>query len=71
MAKQPDLPPLGVGQAGILFFTEGNPVAVLVIRKAGRRSTRTVRFDQAETALAWCRGQGAVMVYCPACLDRN
>jgi len=71
MATPPNLPPLGSSQAGTLFCIEGNPVAVLVTLKAKRRATKPMRFDQAEAALAWCRRQGAVMVYCPARPDRN
>lgn len=62
------LPPM---PTPILFCTEGNPAALLLTFKAGRRSTRAMQFGQAESALAWCRGHGAVLVYCPAFPDRN
>jgi transposase len=72
MANQPKFSPLGFSQAGILFCTEGNPVAVLVTaRKASPRATKAMRFDQAEAALAWCRAHGAALIYCPAAPDRN
>ena len=62
------LPP---GPLKILFFSQGNPVAVLVTNRAGRRVTRSKKFGQAESALAWCRDHGAMLVYCPARPDQN
>ena len=64
-------PPDFAGQTKILFCNEGNPVAVLLTNRAGKRRTTTMNFPQAEAALAWCRDSGAVLVYCPVALDRN
>lgn len=55
----------------ILFFNEGNPVAMLVTNNAGRRKEQQMQFAQAEAALAWCRGHGATMVYMPLRLENN
>ena len=64
-------PPDFSGQSKILFFNEGNPVAVLLTRIAGKHKTKPMKFPQAEAALAWCRDSGAMMVYCPVALSRN
>ena len=56
-------PPSFAGQSKILFCNEGNPVAMLVSNKAGRRRLRAMNFPQAEAALAWCRSHEAVLVY--------
>ena len=59
------------GQSKIMFYSEGNPAAMLVTNRAGRRKSSTMTFATAEAALAWCRHSGAMMVYCPVALDRN
>ncbi len=55
----------------ILFCSEGNPAALLVAQNAGRRKTKPMQFAQAEAALAWCRGHGAILVYMPLSLEAN
>jgi hypothetical protein len=62
---------LPTGPAKILFCSEGNPVAILASNKAGRHTTKPMQFAQAEAALSWCRSHGAMMVYCPAGVERN
>ena len=64
-------PPNFAGQTKILFCNEGNPVAVLLTNRAGTRKQKPMTFPQAEAALAWCRHNGAMLVYCPVALDRN
>jgi hypothetical protein len=48
-----------------MFYTEGNPAALLVVNNAGRRSERMMGFPVAEAALTWCRQNGAMLVYMP------
>ena len=59
------------GQTKILFFNEGNPVALLVTNRAGRRKATARPFATAEAALGWCRANSAVLVYAPVALERN
>jgi hypothetical protein len=59
------------GQSKILFCNEGNPVALLVTSRAGRRKAVGRRFATAEAALAWCRRSSAVLLYFPVALERN
>jgi hypothetical protein len=59
------------GQTQILLITEGNPSALLVTNRAGKRRTTSKTFAQAADALAWCRAAGAMLVYCPAAHGRN
>jgi len=59
------------GQSKIMFYSEGNPAAMLVTNRAGRRKSSTMTFATAEAALAWCRKHLAVMVYLPMNLARN
>jgi hypothetical protein len=65
------MPPDFSGQSQIVFCTEGNPVAMVVTNRAGRRRISSRNFPQAEAALAWCRHNGATMVYSPIVPDRN
>ena len=65
------MPPDFSGQSKILFCNEGNPTTMLVTNRAGRRKATPMTFPQAEAALAWCRHNGAMLVYCPVALDRN
>lgn len=65
------MPPEFSGQTKILFCNEGNPTAVLVTNRAGRQKTTPMRFPQPESALAWCRHNGALLVYCPVALESN
>lgn len=46
-----------------MFYTEGNPAALLVITKAGKPSESTMDFPKAEAALEWCRQHGANLYY--------
>jgi len=59
------------GQSKILFCNEGNPIAMLLTNRAGRRQTAQRRFASAEAALSWCRRSSAVLVYFPVALERN
>ena len=66
--KQPHdgfTPPDFAGQTKIMFVNEGNPSAMLVTNKAGRRKIGGMTMPTAEAALAWCRSNGAMMVYLP------
>ena len=65
------MPPGLPGQTKTMFYTEGNPAAALVVNRAGRRSVKTMTFLQAEGALAWCRQNATVLVYCPVNLEGN
>ena len=64
-------PPDFSGQSKIMFYNEGNPAAMLVMNKGGRRQISTMEFPKAEVALAWCRQRGVILVYIPVNLDRN
>jgi hypothetical protein len=59
------------GQTKTMFYNEGNPAAMLVTNKAGRRRVSTMDFPAAETALAWCRHHSTTFVYCPVDLAKN
>lgn len=50
-------------QTKTMFYTEGNPAALLVTNLAGRRSKKTMAFPTAELALAWCRSHGSNLFY--------
>lgn len=50
-------------QTKTMFYTEGNPVAVLHTSKAGRDSQSVMEFPSGEAALAWCRQHGANLFY--------
>lgn len=73
MSQPPEsfTPPDFSGQTRIMFFNEGNPVAMLVTKKAGRRNVGGLKFATAEQALAWCRENSTMMVYCPVNLAGN
>ena len=59
------------GQTQTLFVCEGNPVAVLLTSRSGKRRTTSKTFRLAVDALAWCRATGAMMIYCPVAPSRN
>jgi len=59
------------GQTKTMFYNEGNPAALLVTNKAGKRVQSVMEFPKAEAALAWCRRYGAMLVYCPLDLAKN
>ena len=52
-------------QAKTMFYTEGNPFAALVKNLGGRHDSTMMNFKTAEGALAWCRQNGAMLVYMP------
>lgn len=53
-------------KAGLtMFYTEGNPVALVVSNVEGKRTDRKVPIANGEAALDWCRQHGSVMVYLP------
>ena len=54
-----------------MFFNEGNPVAMLVTVKAGRRKVGKMKMATAEAALAWCRANLAMLVYMPINLQHG
>lgn len=64
-------PPDFSGQSKIMFYSEGNPAAMLVTNRAGRRKCTAMDFPTAEAALGWCRKHLAVLVYMPVNLARN
>ena len=59
------------GQTKTMFYNEGNPAALLVTNKAGRRVQNTMPFPKAEAALDWCRQHSCVFVYLPVDLAKN
>ena len=73
MSKQREAftPPDFSGQSKIMFFNEGNPAAILLVNRAGTRSTSSIPFSGADAALAWCRQNGAILVHMPVALERN
>ena len=62
-AQKSNTTPALPGQSKIMFYTEGNPAALLVITKAGKPSESTMDFPKAEAALEWCRQHGANLYY--------
>lgn len=48
-----------VPQAKTLFFTEGDDVALLVIRMGNRYRKRAVDVGSPQEAMDWCLGHGA------------
>jgi len=69
-SKKNNLPDFS-GQSKIMFYTEGNPAALLLENKAGQRATSGMNFPTAEAALGWCRQSGVMLVYCPVNLSAN
>lgn len=63
--KQPLGVPVMTGESKILFYTEGNSIALLLVHRAGRHRTRNLRFESPEKALGWARKHGLMMVYSP------
>ena len=59
------------GQSKIMFVNEGNPLAMLVTNKAGRRNIGHLQMATAEAALAWCRKNMTMLVYLPIRLEAN
>lgn len=54
-----------------MFVNEGNPVAMLLVNKSGHRNFGAMKMPTAIAALAWCRTNGAVLVYLPFNADQN
>ena len=54
-----------------MFYIEGNPAASLVTNKGGLHQESIMEFPQAESALDWCRQNGATFVYSPVDLFKN
>ena len=48
-----------------MYYNEGNPVALLVVNKAGRRTETHKTFPRAEGAMAWCRDNATILIYMP------
>lgn len=48
-----------------MFYTEGDPAAILVTNRKGRRREQAIRMDTAEAALAYCRAHAAALLYLP------
>jgi hypothetical protein len=63
--KQPLGVPVMTGESKIVFCTEGNSIALLLIHRGGRHRTRNLKFESPEQALGWCRQRSLMMVYCP------
>lgn len=64
-------PPDFSGQTKTMFYNEGNPSAILVANKAGRRRISAMEFPKAEVALNWCRQHACILVYLPVDLAKN
>ena len=54
-----------------MFYTEGNPIALVVENRKGNRIEKELTLDTAEAALAWCKKHGAMLVYLPFDPTRN
>jgi hypothetical protein len=54
-----------------MFYIEGNPAAILVTNRAGRRHQTVMQFARAEAALDWCRHHSCTLVYSPVDLVKN
>ena len=59
------------GKAKVMFYTEGNPIALLVSRKAGRQAAGAKPVKSALAALTWCKANGVVLIYLPVPLNQN
>jgi len=60
--------PVGVNT---MFYCEGNPAAILVTNRTGRRRQAMMQFPTAELALEWCRRHSTTFVYSPVNLNNN
>ena len=58
-------------QVKTMFYNEGNPSALLILNRSGRRLKRAMKFATAEAALGWCRRHATVLVYLPVNLAAN
>ena len=59
------------GPKKIMFMNEDNPTAMLLTNRGGKRRIDAKPMTTAEAALAWCRKNGAMLVYTPVNLERN
>lgn len=59
------------GQTKTMFYNDGNPAALVVTNRRGRRIESTMVFPKAEAALDWCRQNESVLVYFPVRLEGN
>lgn len=50
------------GQTKIMIVTEGNPTALLLINRYGKRNVGGMKMPSVEAALAWCRKNAAMLV---------
>ncbi|HEV2329203.1 MAG TPA: hypothetical protein VGY56_10485 [Verrucomicrobiae bacterium] len=50
-------------QIKTMFYTEGNPMGLLVENKAGKRTEKVMGFDNAHIALTWCQQHGSNLFY--------
>ena len=57
------LPSAGAVTIKTMFYTEGNPAALIVKTIGGKRTKELMAFDTAELALAWCRKHGSNLYY--------
>ena len=67
---QPQSVPDFSGQTKIMFATEGNPTAMLLTNKGGKRKMDAKPMS-AEAAFVWCRKNAVMFVYCPANPSQN
>ena len=63
--------PAPAGQSKTMFYNEGNPAAVLVIRTGRTMKQSTMDFPSAEAALGWCRAHGSALYYMPVDPSKN
>lgn len=68
--KKLNVPDL-TGQSQIMFYSEGNPIALVVTNVGERSSERVVRVRSALIGLTWCQARRAAFVYVPASLEGN
>ncbi len=66
--RKPGQPPV---QTKTMFYTEGNPVASLVINRLGRHTEERLSFPTGEAALGWCREHGTNLFYMPVSIAAN
>ena len=73
MPKPPQgfTPPDFSGQTKIMFVNEGNPAAMVMTNRGGRRNVGAMQIGTAEAVLAWCRKNGVMLVYLPTRLETN
>ncbi len=59
------------GQTQTLFYTEGNPAAMLVTDRAGQMSKKEMTLATSEAALAWCKQRRVNFYWMPADVRGN